>query len=91
LELVGRAMDDTQVLEAMEKKKRWPIFMLEWIRDTILKREVVIHSDKMFQGKLRICATNLCNRYTFEVFNGTNDMECHDCSFSNLMKGDDEP
>jgi hypothetical protein len=57
----------------------------------ILKREVVIHSDKTFQGKLRICATNLRNGYTFEVCNGTNDMECHDCSFSNLMKGDDEP
>jgi hypothetical protein len=59
LELVGEAMDDAQVLEAMEKNKRWPIFMLEWIRDEILKREVVIHSDKTFQGKLGICATNL--------------------------------
>jgi hypothetical protein len=56
LELVGEAMDNAQVLEAMEKNKRWPIFMLEWIRDEILKREVVIHSDKTFQGKLRICA-----------------------------------
>jgi hypothetical protein len=78
-------MDDAQVLEAMEKNKRWPIFMLEWIRNKIMKREVVIHSDKMFQGKLRICAANLRNGYTFEVCNGTNDMECHDCSFSNLM------
>jgi hypothetical protein len=48
LELVGETMDDARVLEAMETSKRWPIFMLEWIRDEILKREVVIHSDKMF-------------------------------------------
>jgi hypothetical protein len=33
LELVGEPMDDAQVLEAMEKDKRWLIFMLEWIRD----------------------------------------------------------
>jgi hypothetical protein len=33
LALVGEAMDDAQVLEAMDKDKRWPIFMLEWIRD----------------------------------------------------------
>jgi hypothetical protein len=32
LELVGEAMDDAQGLEAMEKNKRWPIFMLKWIR-----------------------------------------------------------
>jgi hypothetical protein len=56
LELVGEAMDDAQILEAMEKNKRWPIFMLKWIRNEILKREEVIHSEKMFQGKLRICA-----------------------------------
>ena len=84
-------MDDAQVLEAMEKKKRWPIFMLEWIHDEILKRKVVIHSDKTFQYKLGICTVNLRNRYTFKVCNGTNDMGCHDCSFSDLMKGDDEP
>jgi hypothetical protein len=57
LELVGEAMDDAQVLEAMEKNKRWPIFILEWIRNEIMKRKVVIHSDKTFQGKLNICAT----------------------------------
>ena len=84
-------MDDAQVLEAMEKNKRWPIFMLEWIRDEILKREVVIHSDKTFQDKLGICTMNLRSGYTFEVCNNTNDMECHDCSFFDLVKGDDEP
>jgi hypothetical protein len=65
LELVGEAMDDAQVLEAMEKNKRWPIFMLEWIRDEILKREVVIHSDKMFQGKLRDLRNELVQRVHF--------------------------
>jgi hypothetical protein len=48
LDIVGEAMDDAQVLEVMEKNKRWPIFMLEWIRDEILKREVVIHSYQKF-------------------------------------------
>jgi hypothetical protein len=29
--------------------------MLEWIRDKILKRKVIIHNDKTFQIKLGIC------------------------------------
>jgi len=53
LDLVAEAIDNAQVLEAMEKKKRWPIFMLKWIRKQIMKRKVVIDSDKAFQGKLR--------------------------------------
>jgi hypothetical protein len=85
LDLVGEAMDNVQVLEVMEKNKRWPIFMLEWIRNEIMKMEMVIHSDKTSQGKFNICATNLRSRYTFGVCNGTNYMECHDCSFSNIM------
>jgi hypothetical protein len=59
-------MDDAQILEAMEKNKRWPIFMLKCIRDEILKRKVVIHSDNMFQGKLGICAVNLHSGYTLK-------------------------
>jgi hypothetical protein len=48
---------------------------------------VVIQGDKTFEGKLR----NLRSGYTFEDCNDTNDMECHDSPFSDLMKGDDEP
>jgi hypothetical protein len=38
-----------------------------------------------------LCATNLHNKYYFEVRNDTDDMGCRYCSFSNPMKGDDEP
>jgi hypothetical protein len=74
----------------MGKTKREPILILEWIRDEILKREVFIHSDKMFQGKLVICTAKLHSGYTFEVCDSTNDMECHDFSFFDLVKGDDK-
>ena len=57
-------MYDANVLEVMEKNERWPIFMLEWIRDEILKTEVVIHSDKMFQGKLGICVAGTLLKFT---------------------------
>jgi hypothetical protein len=52
-----------------------------------LKWEALIQGDKMFQGKLRY----LCNAQMFEACDGTNDMECHDCPFSDIMRGDDEP
>jgi hypothetical protein len=39
LELVREAMYNAQVLEEMEKKNRWKIFILKWIRNKIMKRE----------------------------------------------------
>jgi hypothetical protein len=50
LELVGEAMDDAQVLEVMEKNKRWPIFMLEWIRNKIMKREGLSIATRRFKA-----------------------------------------